>query len=658
MEIEILNQEGFASVKQVRSRSNGDNDSFMTPAPVFVPFLHHGGVMNGAVSDNKKAHVEKIPSFFPIINITGLGNNQHVEENFKLYLSVNDKELGGPNGSGKTLFCRPKGLLYPSDLVDNESGEDIAFFQMHSPDITNAGPGVVAPTHLVHQYENPRRIIKLIHGLRNQFTEENLFYAPGVADPYRLPYLAYLGFDLFDTVKAARDSTSLIFWDTMASHPLSSITYQVLDACNCNGCEKLKEVLGDAGSFKEITKRGVGIKIAELTSFLYIHNCKKLTDAVRETGELIKTGNLYAYAHSHSLKNPSAAAILRLFHREMASELVKISPRESRHTLIIGQREMIHLPDIISYVNRLKETYIPPKRDILLLLPCSYKKPYSRSKTHRIIKKAIWEHPLRWNLHSVVITSPLGIVPMELENSYPARNYDIPVTGDWDSDERQRVDELLGCLIERGSYEFTIGYLGKENFIIRDLIEKNFAHRYFIDEEPTTPVALDGLSDLLNSIMEQGNLVPNTKKRTGSGIPYKTRDAWGVLTFQFRTEIAERLMKASSLKGRWPIYSLVDRETKVQIAKYIPERGMFSLGKGAAQRLNGIECNRVFIEDFHPKGTIFCVGITRADLNIRPKDEVLVYYGEELRAIGRALVNGQAMSQRTRGAGVKVRHRF
>jgi len=319
---------------------------------------------------------------------------------------------------------------------------------------------------------------------------------------------------------------------------------------------------------------------------------------------------------------------------------------------------MIHLPDIVSYVSRLKETYVPPKRDILLLLPCSFKKPYSRSKTHRIIKRVIDSHPLRWNLHSVVVTSPLGIVPIELENCYPAKNYDIPVTGDWDTAERQRVHEMLESLIERGSYKYAIGYLGEENHIIRDKLEKNFPGCELIDEEPTSSEALKRLNGIVNSIMENGNLVPNSKKRAKSGIPYRTRDAWGVLTFQFDADIAERLLKDSNLKGRWPFYALVDRETGVQIAKYILERGLFSLGKGAAKRLSGILSNRVLIEDFHPKGTIFCVGITGADANIRPRDEVMVYHGDELRAIGRALVSGGAMNQRTRGQGVKVRHRF
>jgi|ETNmetMinimDraft_26_1059896.scaffolds.fasta_scaffold09321_3 archaeosine synthase len=658
MEIEILDQEGFASVKELRFRSNDDAECFTTPAAVFVPFLWNGKRMNDDESINNI--FEKIYSLFPIANISGIAHHNFNDQDFKLFLSCDDAPVGEPFAPPKTLFCQPTGFLYPPELAQNDTkGGDIAYFQMRDSEKSPVnGPGVVAPTHLSHIYGKPRQIIELVRRLRTQYKEENLFYAPGIADPYRLPYLVYLGFDLFDTVKAARDSSSLIYWDTLASRQLSDITGQDLDACKCGGCIKLNEILNNAGSFGKLPNLSGDVMYTTLASYLYVHNCLRLANAVRETGEIIKNKNLYSYAYSHSIHSPPAAAALRFFHCELASDLVKVSPRVSSHTIIVGQSEMIHLPDIFSYASRLKETYVPPKRDILLLLPCSFKKPYSRSKTHRIIRRVIDSHPLRWNLHCVVVTSPLGIVPIELDNSYPAKNYDIPVTGDWDTGERLRVDELLVRLIERGTYEHVIGYLGKENYIISDNLEKYFPDRYLIDEEPTSPEALNRLNDILNSIMENANLVPNNKKRTRSGIPFKTRDAWGVLTFQFDADIAERLLKDSNLKGRWPMYSLVDGETGGQIAKYIPERGMFSLGKGAAKRLSGISSNRVFIEDFHPKGTIFCVGISGADTNIRPLDEVLVYHGDDLRAIGRALVTGDAMSQRTRGQGVKVRHRI
>ena len=62
MKIEILNEEGFASVKEVRFEHADDNESFTTPAAVFVPFLHDEKRMDGASSLGNKDIFEKVPS--------------------------------------------------------------------------------------------------------------------------------------------------------------------------------------------------------------------------------------------------------------------------------------------------------------------------------------------------------------------------------------------------------------------------------------------------------------------------------------------------------------------------------------------------------------------------------------------------------------------
>jgi len=341
---------------------------------------------------------------------------------------------------------------------------------------------------------------------------------------------------------------------------------------------------------------------------------------------------------------------------------VEESPRVAERVLLITQREMMDHPDIVGFGKRLKETYVPPKRDILLLLPCSHRKPYSSSRTHKAINRVVKNHSLRWNIHSVVITSPLGMVPMELENAYPAKNYDIPVTGDWDEKERKRVNELLNHLIDRGSYRYAVTHLGDENFLVERTLKERFKTPAFTSGDPTSSSSLRELSAALDGIKEKmtesGLFQKKKENRRRSHVPFDTRDEWGILTFQFDADIAERLTMDAKLKGRWPAYSIIDGGSGAQIARFVPKRGMFSLGKGAGKRLEGIEKNRVFIGDFKAMGTIFCVGIEDADGNIRPMDEVLIYHGDELRGIGRAMASGKGMAKMNRGAGVKVRHTF
>ena len=45
-----------------------------------------------------------------------------------------------------------------------------------------------------------------------------------------------------------------------------------------------------------------------------------------------------------------------------------------------------------------------------------------------------------------MVTSPLGLVPRDLEEVWPAGHYDIPVTGDWTRDEINRVTKMIDAL--------------------------------------------------------------------------------------------------------------------------------------------------------------------------------------------------------------------
>ena len=668
MNIEIVNGEDFASVKKVVMSEGPEKSVFETPAPAYVPFLEQPPTGKG---DEKRIHGDygKILPFFPIANISSDPTFPMGEVEFKLYLA---REGSGPdhqpdNGSPTEsvvvcIFSRDDGFNYPPLLQGEERGNGLISFEQKISDGNGSGSRVVAVGNLSSELSNPRRLLVLLHGFRERYAWNDLLYAPGVADPFNVPYLSYLGFDLFDTVKAARDAVLSRYWGYLGSLSVEKIGKNELALCGCSGCEGLSELMGSGDpSLMGDTEKMVTEVQTELARYLYLHNSLRLAGAVWETRKAIENECLYKHAHGYAVKDPVAAAVLRLLYTDNSLELIGMSPRVSERTLVIAQREMLDHPDVTGYGGRLKETYVPPEREILMLLPCSYKKPYSLSKTHKRIVTVVRASGLFSRIHRVVITSPLGAVPIELDSTYPASNYDIPVTGDWDEKERGRVEILLEMLLEKGNYEYVVSHLGDENFLVRDILEKRFTDVRFIEGRPTSEEALDELCDVLGTIKKQmddsGRVRGATAKRQGTPF-FRGSDVWGQLTFQFDEDIAERLTKNSRLTGRWPAYSIKDVSTGDQIARFVPRRGMFSLGSGAGSRLEGIVKNRVFIEDFHPKGTIFCVGIVGADSNIRPMDEVLIYHGEELRGIGRSLVNGKAMTERARGAGVKVRHRL
>ena len=58
----------------------------------------------------------------------------------------------------------------------------------------------------------------------------------------------------------------------------------------------------------------------------------------------------------------------------------------------------------------------PTRTDTVVLLPCSARKPYSLSRSHALFAGAV-----RDRAHELIVTSPLGIVPRELEPLLPGR---------------------------------------------------------------------------------------------------------------------------------------------------------------------------------------------------------------------------------------------
>jgi hypothetical protein len=80
----------------------------------------------------------------------------------------------------------------------------------------------------------------------------------------------------------------------------------------------------------------------------------------------------------------------------------------------------------------------PPEKDIALFLPCSFRKPYAGSRTHREIYEAIKDAPIFPRLHRIVLSSP-GVIPYEFSDYYPFTSYDWP---EWEETAKVKRDYI------------------------------------------------------------------------------------------------------------------------------------------------------------------------------------------------------------------------
>ncbi|MBR9679710.1 MAG: DUF5591 domain-containing protein [Candidatus Altiarchaeota archaeon] len=120
-----------------------------------------------------------------------------------------------------------------------------------------------------------------------------------------------------------------------------------------------------------------------------------------------------------------------LKHKQVETDFAnyKFVPKFPRRlmTKIIGANHdcLVH-PYYQVWQDFLQRFYEPrPEKNILLFIPCAFRKPYKKSRTHRAIFRAIKDLQSYKQIHPIVVSSP-GVIPVEFQSYYPFANYDWP----------------------------------------------------------------------------------------------------------------------------------------------------------------------------------------------------------------------------------------
>ncbi|MFQ6012950.1 MAG: DUF5591 domain-containing protein, partial [Thermoplasmata archaeon] len=370
---------------------------------------------------------------------------------------------------------------------------------------------------------------------------------------------------------------------------------------------------------------------------------RQLLAEVRRVRLAIRRGGLRELVERRLANDPWMTAVLR--------ELdLRLYAWQELHAPVTGASlkayapASLHRPEVQRFRRRLAERYRrPPSAPVLLLLPCSARKPYSTSRSHRLFRAAVRACGNPWAVHVVVVTSPLGLVPLELQLAYPAQHYDVPVTGDWSRDEAGILEEDLPVYLARNRYDAVVSHLGAEAEIVNGLLEDVLVTS---DGAPRSAASLDRLGATLREVTAD---LP----RVSAG-QRKAEELRSIAQFQFGPG-AEALVDGCATRGRYPYWRL--RRGGIQLAALTGARGMMALTLEGARVLSRLDVAWVEIDDFYPEGNVFAVGVDAAHEDLRVGDEAVVRHGGEVRAVGVARMNPVEMTRSNRGEAVHVRHR-
>jgi archaeosine synthase len=498
----------------------------------------------------------------------------------------------------------------PFDLPDHEI-EGPKGFVLHPFYIEKPKKADVYVMAGAGSLRNPRDLISAVIGVRAKIPSDTALYAPALATPANLAFLIYLGIDLIDATRVIADTYFGRYHTRDGVKALADFDEL---PCRCQHCQRLAVE-------------------SENTQALVGHNVQKLEEELALLREMVRKETIREYVERQVRVTPELTAALRLLDQEH-KYLEARAPQYRRSILYANTAESLCRVEVTRFAHRVLERYSAPKSDVLLLLPCSARKPYSKSRSHRFFALAIGSH--RRYLHELILTSPLALVPRELEEVYPAANYDVPVIGHWDLEERAWLCRCLDAYLKKNKYTKIIAHLEGE---LEQTVKEHGIDAAFTGGG-TNETALSRLSEAIQDAC-QGTMRLGDKRVA----QYKA-----VADYYFGSGAGDLLLAGKvKVKGRE-----IQEENGKALAMMTPN-GSIALSLTGARRLEPMEKYIVTIGDFLPKGSLLAPGVTDADEQIRPGDEVIIR-GEKAFGIGRAKMSGWEMVESTRGVAVELKH--
>ncbi len=443
---------------------------------------------------------------------------------------------------------------------------------------------------------NPRQYVAWFKALREKTPPDTLWYAPAATLPSTVHILCYTGFGLFDYTGVDLKSAQGLFCTPEGEFPADAWDKGI---CSCEGCRN-----GD----------------------LKLHNRHALEHEIALVRYFIGQSKLRELVEARCRMNANHVAIMRHFDADYAwSELY--APVARSGVMRANSGKSMQRVEVRRFAERLLTRYRPPKATVAVLLPCSAKKPYSLSQSHRRFQEAI-----AGRAHELIITSPLGLVPRELECVYPAMHYDVPVTGYWDAEECAYISNVVARYFSLHAYDRVIAHLEGGALKVAEMAAATcgITLEHSCRDHPAADAALAQLSQALNCERK-----------------VKDDRLHGMLSYQFGCEADTKGMLS---RGHFPelFYTRNNQQ-------------LFSIDTGTGLLRPTFEGwdlipqgYRVTISDFIPEGDVLVPGVAEADPAIREGDEVLVV-GPKAYATGRAAMSAAEMKGSKRGVAVRVR---
>jgi len=537
---------------------------------------------------------------------------------------VQDREL--PDGDESVLTVLPHRSLpggTPDEVQDAFAVEypdvDYPSAAVISPDTAeNHGSDAYVLSNAQELAGHAQAFVAGIIRTREAIPADTALYLPGIATPGNVATLAYAGVDLVDTDQAVIKGTQGKYLTTDGEAFLEDL---VELPCACPACQRPHEEFG--------------------REECVAHNQNALRAALGTVRERIRAGRLRDYIEGQARHEQWLTATFRGLDQQYAY-LEERTPLLRQSEITAATDDTLRRVEIQRYAERVTNRYTNRFDNPLVVVPCSAHKPYSDSQSHGQFQDAI-----QFRAHLLSMTSPIGVVPQELELTYPAQQYDTVVTGTWTATEKEFVANVFEQYLRRNEYPRVIAHVPGEGY--RDICERvedalDLDFEYTAVDHPTTTESLANLASTLSDELKYSK-----RERQHNTIR-------AVADYQFGEGAGDELFDDLAVESHYPKLRATDRDGE-QLAMLVAQYGVLSLTLAGARRWveSSVPTKRAEIDGFVPHGSVLAPGVIDADESIRVGDDVVIE-GPKAFAVGRAQMSGPEMGSSTRGIACQVRH--
>ncbi|MFX1238251.1 MAG: DUF5591 domain-containing protein, partial [Promethearchaeota archaeon] len=504
-------------------------------------------------------------------------------------------------------------------------------------------------TDIFNEFGHYRSFLEVIFCLKSTYNNNIALMASGHILPKHYPFLIYIGVDIINSSYSTFKGANNLYDGIDYLMPFDKIQYL---PCSCEACRKLIYLIEQ--------KRTI-----ENTILIQLHNTITAHCHMNKINQYLISEDFRAFVEKSCLNDLNLLSALKILDKQYVEYLKNETPitQNIKVVTVLGPSSY-NRPDFLGFRNRLLKHFKPESDTrIIILLPCSAKKPYSESKSHQKFLKILKKFSNFNSFQEIILTSPLGAIPRELEQLYPASSYDISVTGYWDEEELQIASKMLAGLIEKHEQNIpVICHLEGQYLEIVSRAQKLVQNPFFFTNPKDGITSRESLLSLKNTVQKcsESFIKDHLSSSLSKLKNYWTRSIIKILDYQFRFNVGEIIcingIKTRNNRTNTQL-EFFDASSREKLGIFKKKSGQVLLSIKGAERIKPPIPNFIVFDGDKISGnTLFRPGILDFSNDILPESNVIVLdkEGKKVIGVGISLVGANFLKNSKIGRVVRI----